>query len=167
MARNQFIEWGIQEQHYDDLVVAMQKMRGPESLDQRVFSKEDEFEFYYDLVHAKAGKLMKQFSSPRKNDLALAQTGAALAEGNVEQAAQWFEKIEAGDHLDRIKVANYRAAIAVGKKLLRDKKYEFRDAEGLEVLVGARPLWKYSGDAFVCQLPAHQSTTLRSREKIT
>lgn len=159
-ALNQFVQWGIFGEHYDDIVVPCQKLRRPDRINRLIFPDAAELEFFYDLVHAKTGKLMTRLSSPLKNDLALAKMGAALAEGDVEQAAKWIEKIEAGDDRARAQAASYRAALAVGRKLLRDNHVDLQGAEGLEAFVGARPLWKYSGDKFVCSLPPRGNACL-------
>jgi hypothetical protein len=103
-----------------------------------------------------------------KNDRALAQTGVALARGDFEEAARRIEQIEPGDHLDASKAATYRAAIAAGQKLFRDRRLDLQGAEGLELFVGSRSPsfvpspspWKYGEDKFVCDLPANQRTTL-------
>jgi hypothetical protein len=159
-ALNQLVKWGIYGQHYDDVVFACQKLRGPDRINPLIFRDADELDFLYDLVHAKTGKLTTQLRSPRKNDLALARTGAALAEGDCEAAAKALEKIEAADRLDRDKAACYRAALAAGRKLQRDKQIDLKGAEELEAFLGARPRWRHDGDKLVCELPAQGRTAL-------
>jgi tetratricopeptide (TPR) repeat protein len=159
-ALNRLVQWGVDGEHYEDVVVGCQKLRRSDRINRLLFSDADDLEFLYDLVHAKTGKLMTQLSFPAKNDLALARTGAALAEGRIEQAAEQIERIEPGDHLDNAKVASYRAAIAVGRKLSQEKQIDLKGAEGLEAFLGARPLWKYGGDQFVCTLPPKTWTIL-------
>jgi hypothetical protein len=157
---NRLIEWGIRGGRYEEVVVPLQKLRGEGRIDREVFADDEELEFFYDLIHARTGKLMTQLRSPHKNDLALAKTGVALAAGNFEEAARTIERVEPGEHVDRAKVSAYRAAIAAGRKLTQDKSLPLKGAEGLEVFLGARPLWKYGGDQFACTVPAGGRATL-------
>lgn len=100
-------------------------------------------EFLYELVHAKTGRLTRQLFGDQRYDLALAKTGAALAEGDCEQAARTIEQVEGGAHVDAATVAAYRAAIAAGRRLDKDKRIDFHGAEGLESFLGARQSWQY------------------------
>lgn len=157
---NQLVQWGMYGEHEEDIVIACQKLRGVGMIDPEIFPDLDELEFLYDRVHARTGKLMTKLHWPLKNDRALAQTAAALAEGEEEAAARFLEKVETDNPLDREKAAAYRAAIALGRKLKQDKRLDLKGAEGLEAFLGARPSWRYSGDKFVCQLLGQQRTAL-------
>src|SRR6185437_12576342 len=101
-----------------------------------------------------------QLLNSRRNDLGLAKTTAALAEGDYEQAAKTIEQIEPGDHIDIDKVASYRAAIDAGRLLARDKHLDLKGAEGLRPFLGCRTHWQYGSDRFVCNVPPHSRVTL-------
>jgi hypothetical protein len=60
LALNQLVQWGVYSGHFDDIVVALQKLRHSNRVDRTVFPDWDEWEFLYDLVHAKTGRLMTQ-----------------------------------------------------------------------------------------------------------
>jgi hypothetical protein len=157
---NRFIEWAVRRGRYDEAVVPLQKLRGEDRIDRAIFDEDDDLEYLYELVHAKTGKLMTPLRSGHKNDLPLAKTGAALAEGDFEEAARTIEQVGRGEHLDAARLATYRAAIAAGRKLVKDKSLHLQGAEGLEIFLGARPLWKYGRDQFSCTVPAGGRATL-------
>ncbi len=168
MALNYLAEWGIYSGHFDDVVVACQRLRHTNRVERSVFPDWDEWEFLYNLVHAKTGRLTTQYNTHLKNDRALAQTGVALGQGDFDEAARTIEQVEPGEHLDANKLATYRAAITAGRKLYRDRRLDLKGAEGLELFVGSRPQsfapspspWKYGDDKFVCELPANGKTVL-------
>jgi hypothetical protein len=159
LALNRLVHWGVYGGHFDDVAVFCQRLRGYH-VDERVWPDVGEVEFLYELVHAKTGRLTRQLFGDQRYDRALAKTGAALAEGDCEQAARTIEQVEAGAHVDAATVAAYRAAIAAGRRLDKDKRIDFQGAEGLESFLGARQSWQYSGDKFVRRLPANARARL-------
>lgn len=154
---NELVRWGIYGQHFDDVVVPCQRLRS--RIDRTLWTDRDELEFLYDLVHARTGRLNIQLRSAQRNDLSLAKTAAALAEGDYEQAAKTIEQIDL-EHVDIEKVASYRAAIAAGRELARAKQLDLKGAEGLRLFLGCRPDWRYADDRFVCNLPPNSRVAL-------
>ncbi len=159
-ALNEVVRWGIYGKHFDDVVVPCQRLRAPGRIDRAIWPDTSELEFLYNLVHAKTGRLKTQLLASRRNDLGLAKTAAALAEGDYEQAAQAIEQIEKADPVTPDEVESYRAAIAAGRKLARERSLVLKGADGLRPFLGCRPAWQYNEDRFVCQLRPRLRETL-------
>jgi hypothetical protein len=157
---NEVIDWGLRGGHLEDMVVPLQKLRGKDRIDSAIFPDVDELEFFYNRVHAKTGKLMTQLRSPGRNDLALAKAIVALAEGDWEEAARAIEQAKPGIPYDAERIATYRAAIALGRKLAKEKVLTLKGAEGLAMFPDARPVWQYGGDQFACTLRGGTRNTL-------
>jgi hypothetical protein len=155
-ALNQLARWGVCGRHYDDVVVAFQKLVDPDRVDRKVFPDDQELAYFRDLVYARTGRLGALPYLGMRNDQALAETGIALAEGNLALAEQKIGRIVPGVQVDPQQVACYGQAITLGRKL--GAEGGLSPQETLQVLVGVGPLWRGEREGLVCTLPAGAST---------
>jgi len=147
----QYAAWGALGGHYDDVVVAFQRLR----YGKFEGSRASPLPFLTTLVESKTGAFSGGVGTPGQ---LLAQAKLALAHGDprvAERSVQMINLDEKGDaDISQAALDRLQTAIDFSKRLHEQGSIAVTPQELAEIGVfGFRHHWKVEGDALVCRMP--------------